>query len=211
MRCLAASMISGEPWGVAAEGELQHRVTGLDRDEHGEVERRAVGQPELLEEQPAQPPGDHRVVVGVGVEQVEIDGVAEVEALEAGHGPVHVDVDVDDRVDGLPPTAVVLFEEPAIDSADELLDVAPGELLGDGALVGEELVDRSDRHPGAFGDAGGRQGFVAELVEQFGTRVEHPLDTSGAAALRGLPPESFRLDAHVVHLLRRRHGFIFSR
>jgi hypothetical protein len=73
--------------------------------------------------------------------------------------------------------------QPAVDLAGEELEVALGQLLHDGPLVGEELVQRTHGDPGPLGDQRGGHAVVAELVDQRRARVQHLFHAPGAAPL----------------------------
>jgi hypothetical protein len=47
------------------------------------------------------------------------------------------------------------------------------------------LVQRADRHIGALGDEGRRQGVVSDLGDELLCGVEHPLNALHAAPLHG--------------------------
>src|SRR5690606_2232093 len=102
----------------------------------------------------------------------------------------------------------LLLDEAAPHPGDEQLDVAAGQLLGDRPFVGEELIDGTDRDPGSLGYSGRGERLVADLVEELGAGVEHPLDAAGAAALGGLPAERLRMRT-VTFQLRCGHVLIF--
>src|SRR5690606_26090489 len=65
-----------------------------------------------------------------------------------------------------------------------------------------ELVQRADRHAGAFGDGRGGQALVADFVQQLGGRVQHARHAERAALLYRLPSERCELLTyhHVVPL-----------
>jgi hypothetical protein len=73
--------------------------------------------------------------------------------------------------------------EGAVDHRRHVGHVAGGEGLGDGLLVGEELVERPGRDPGGRGDAVGRRAVVADVGEDRGRGVEDGLDPALASLL----------------------------
>ena len=97
---------------VAAEGEREDRVPDVagDRDLPVDALDRHV---DLLRDQPGDLLGDDRVVVPLVVDEPQVDHVAEADPREPAAGAVHLDVDVDDLVDAVPPVLEVVPVEPA--------------------------------------------------------------------------------------------------
>ena len=96
---------------------------------------------------------------------------------------MHLQVDVQDRVDDVPPVLRAQLGQPLVHRRDEAVEVPGGKRLHHRALVREELVQRTDGDSRSFGDQGRRQRVVTELVDQRRARVEHLLDPFRAALL----------------------------
>src|SRR5208337_3138561 len=77
------------------------------------------------------------------------------------------------------------LEYRVFEGSAELLDMADGDRVNDGLLVGKEAVQRPDRHLSLGGDAGGRKLVQRHLLQQGAGGVEHALDGLQAAALYG--------------------------
>src|SRR5699024_738857 len=126
---------------------------------------------------------DDPVVLCVVVEESGVDDVTEVQTTKTRHVSVHIDIYVDNCVDGGGPVGEGGIGEAFDVPGAELVEEAQAKGLGDCLFVRKELVDGTDGHTGTFGDPGGGQVFVSHLVEQVGTAVEHSLDTEHAALL----------------------------
>ncbi|AIJ20191.1 NAD-dependent epimerase/dehydratase [Amycolatopsis methanolica 239] len=189
--------------GVVVEGQLQQPVRGLDRDRHRQRQARRV-QVDVLPDEVGERVRDDPVVVPAVVEQLPVHHVAEVDLREARHGPVHLQVDVQHRVDDVPPVPRVLAAQPFAHGLHEPVEVALRQRPHDRPLVGEKLVQRPDGDPRALRDEGGGQRVITDLVDELGARVQHLLDPLRAALLDGLPAKRGRRRLglrHVVLLL----------
>lgn len=130
---------------------------------------------------------------------------AEVDQGEAGYGTLHREVLVEHGVDGAAPVVGRDDGQPGRDALGVAVQVAQGEGVGEGPLVGEEAVDGADGDLGAYGHGPGRELFVAGLVEEFGAGVEYPGETFGAALLYGGAAE---VRVHVGHGLHDAVGLL---
>lgn len=135
---------------LGAEGELEERVGGFDADQDRPEQIFVRGAPQMAGEQVGQPVRD--AVVGVGGRIVHGGRSAEVDEREAGDGALHLEVFVEHGVDGTAPVGGRDGGQAAGDALRVTVQVAPGQGVGEGALVGEEPVDGSDRDFRACGD-----------------------------------------------------------
>ena len=116
--------------------------------------------------------------------------------LEAGVGEVEGDQRVDDMVDQLVQRqGLDLGTEDGL-GLPQAFDKPVGQGLGDGVLVGEELVERAGRHAGAGGDGIGGGRLEADLGEDLGSCIQDLLDATLAARLPPSPGRSRRALSH---------------
>ncbi len=89
------------------------------------------------------------------------------------------------RVEGLQVGELALdgLHDRGFQRGAELLDVAHGDGVDDGLLVGEEAIERADREASLRGDARGGDIFQWHLLQQGTGGVEHALDGVVAAGL----------------------------
>src|SRR6266545_3004310 len=96
---------------------------------------------------------------------------------------------VSSRPDRVRPVRELTLPHSPRDALDEQLQVAQRQRLRHRSLVGEELVDRADRHLRPVRDAGGRQAVVPGFVEDLHAGIEHALYAFGTAALGRASPQ----------------------